>query len=81
MKRFHIERILAAGLETIFFCDIFLLNNVTAFFPCPKFLYEAKFESSGLRFAGEIPRQPRIDFVAQLFVIVFMQIYNEREQA
>lgn len=79
MKRLQIEGILAVGLENIFV--IFLLNNVATFFTCPKILYEAKLECSELRFAGEIPRQLRTDYVAQLLLIIFMQIYNEKDQA
>lgn len=70
IKRLQIEGILAVGIENIFV--IFLLNNVATFFTCPKILYEAKLESSGLRFAGEISRQLRIDYVAQLLLIIFM---------
>lgn len=57
--QFQKESILESGLQT---SDI--LENETAFCPCPKNLLEAKLKSFGLiSLAEEIPRQLSIDSV------------------
>lgn len=61
-QKFQKERILESGLQT---SDI--LENETAFCPCPKNLPKAKLRSFGLiPLAGEIARQLSIDSVMWL---------------
>ena len=62
-------------------CDI-LVKNVVVFCPCLKNLPEAKVKSFGLiPLAEEISKQPHIDSVMWLLVIILRKIYNEKEQA
>lgn len=55
---------------------------MAAFCPCPKNLPGVKLKSLGLTWsAEEISRQPNIDSVLQLLVIILMQIYCKKKQA
>ena len=55
-----------------------LAKNVTAFWPCPKNLLEAKWKSFGLISLAEILRQANIDMVIS---DPLKQVCNEKEQA
>lgn len=71
---------MVTGLEFVY-CDI-LAKDVAAFCPCLiKNLPEAKFKSNDLiSLVEDISRQPNIDSVTQVQVIILEQIFNEKEQ-
>lgn len=60
-------------------CDNLVMS---AFCPQPKNLPEVKLKSNGLISSAEkISRQPNDDSVVRLLVIIFKQVYDEKEHA
>jgi hypothetical protein len=57
----------------LFFLFCTLAKNVAVFCPCPKHFSKTKLQSYGqISLAEEIPRQPNIDSIKLLLVVILM---------